>query len=384
MKIKTLGLISLLTVSFQINAEEAPSFIETWYAEEFNVSIETASDQIKLGNKAREIANILELESGKFGGMIIENTPKFRITFNVKRPQNCKQSSPCNNDFEAGMRKTIKQNKWQSFAKINHTNYSLDDLRESQNEILSIVEQYATDGFEIDASQKDGSITLKVINVTEFEEALRADEVTLPNNVETAELEEVMALSAFGGGINGLCTFGFVVKDSKGVKGLSTAEHCGATANWSGQALTHRGSITSRDTQWFELPEDQQSITKNLAVSHTYQGNVSFTPIKGTTVLGVGNAVCKFGAETDRTCGVVTAVNRLGSGTNPITGQTKTYGNLTVVSSNGKAIAAGGDSGGPFYSGNNAVGQVVGSSSTATYYTPVANITAMGISILTQ
>lgn len=376
-------------------ANEEYTYMEEWYGEKFNVSPKKAKERISIANEAREISNTLDIEDTKSGGMYIENSPKFRIVFNVKKNKHCKYKSnkhcnKTNKEFRKRIKKIIKNKNWNSFARIKYVKYSLADLKTVQDELQEIIEEYATEGAKISTPSQGNSIILKVINLAEFENKLLADNVSLPEGVKLEELYELPNLSViFGGGdATGVCSFGFVVQDSRGVKGLSTAEHCGENTTWAGIALTFRNRILSRDTQWLELPGNLQAEAKNLIVSHIYNGAPSFRPITGTYVLGVGASVCMFGAESGRKCGIISAVNQVEALRHPITNVVNYYGNLTHVTvdgkANGGAVSTGGDSGGPYYAYNNAIGQVVGGDTLVSFYTPIANVTAMGVSVLTQ
>jgi len=363
------------------------SYIEAWYAEKFKVSSNLAKTRISIGVDAMRLAKQFENDTAVFAGSYIENSPKFKLVFNIKSDKSNPKSS---DEIESRIQKIIKKNGWYLFASINKVSYSLDDLRKLQNTLKEIIKKYAVDGAKVLTLIQDGSVTLQVPKLERFKRKLQQYKVMLPTRVRLEELKSDVKLSSVFGGAdaNGDCTFGFVVKDAKGVKGITTAEHCGEKLSWAGIPLTHRGRILNKDTQWFELPASLQSKAKNHIVSHFYQKSPSFTSLKGTATLGIGNPVCMFGASGRRKCGIVFAVNQILAEHNPSRGVVHNYENLTIVTSNGKrdggGLSIGGDSGGPYYIYDKAVGQVVAGDVLSSYYTPIENITALGVNILVK
>lgn len=391
--IKIFLILSCFCVS-AVFANDDASHIENWYAKQFNISPNKAKTRITIGLDAREFANALDLQDKVSGGMYIQNSPNFKVIFNVKRASGCKGEYDHNaklcSDFERGIRNKIHKEGWQYFATINRVDNSLLDLNKVQIKVQEILKKFVTEEAKLITRIEDGSMTLKIVNSAKFIQKLLSNKVNLPMQIKVEELRLPPKLSAIFGGadVNGFCTFGFIVKDSKGVKGVSTAEHCGENASWAGTKLKHRGRLMSRDTQWFEFPHDLQAEAKSNIVSHISNGQLSIKSLAGTTVLGAGNPVCMFGAEGGRKCGIVFAVNQILAEKNLARRNISHFDNLTIVTTNGKedggGLSVAGDSGGPYYLFDKAVGQVVAGDETSSYYTPISNVTALGVSILTR
>jgi hypothetical protein len=153
------------------------------------------------------------------------------------------------------------------------------------------------------------------------------------------------------------CTSGFVAKSTPSdAVGVLTASHCP-------KVMEH----ASGDPFWFSSASEREHFGAH--------GDVQFhrSPLmmdawfhwshgRGRPVLDVRNArqnegVCKYGVITNHTCGNV-ANERYGlSAISPLTGRVTYLGGLTRVTA---LVSSGGDSGGPLYGGNTAMGTLVG------------------------
>ena len=166
------------------------------------------------------------------------------------------------------------------------------------------------------------------------------------------------------------CTTGFTVRNSAGARGVSTAGHCGNSQSLSGYALTFRGEAYSGsyDVQWHN------------ASGHTYPNTIkvststrSITATRSRGSQTVGSQVCKQGKTTGYTCGTISTTSYCASGACT----------WVRVAGNGTNLSEGGDSGGPWFSGNTAYGSHTYGIGDDSAYMPVDYFSGISMSIAT-
>lgn len=191
------------------------------------------------------------------------------------------------------------------------------------------------------------------------------------------------------------CTAGFPAVGKNGAKYLLTAGHCvedypGAPQNlsWSSKDNTLQSHAIGAIEQWEHTNlADWAKInasgswwdTGSWPTKVAYWGTNNEYPITGEAASLVGTYACHSGAVSGTTCGSVTALN-----------VTHDFGlgarqGLTELSG---ACSSGGDSGGPYFSGNIAVGIHIGSADVSKtcgdplfYYDITKATAALGVSV---
>jgi hypothetical protein len=138
------------------------------------------------------------------------------------------------------------------------------------------------------------------------------------------------------------CTTGFSVAGPQGL-GTTTAAHCG---NDLGPSLPFiwEWNGWDRDLQWHTAPDQ---TVRSVAQDGGGQRNITGT--QSRDVQFIGEWVCKYGRSTGFGCGAIADKNRTGSGgyDSPTYIRVQNYGyNLSLE----------GDSGGPWYTDNIALG----------------------------
>jgi len=182
------------------------------------------------------------------------------------------------------------------------------------------------------------------------------------------------------------CTTGFSVRcDSDGVLGVLTAAHCGADGAAADDAWIEKvvapfqeGRQDGRwDVQWHTVPG--HNITNEIEyVTGGSTHREKITGVKELGDIGEGDEVCKSGIASSYTCGTVTD-NKVCPGY--VKSCERTF--ILVRGGSGGAMAKVGDSGGPVFSGNDAVGIVSGAGGSNLFYMPVDYISVFGLSVLT-
>lgn len=200
-----------------------------------------------------------------------------------------------------------------------------------------------------------------VLDRAQVEMALRAAKIQLPSNVEIIQVDKLAtpATDIYGGlGLafgNQACTSGFgVVQDGTGTRGIATAGHCGeynnnvATYNGVNLPFVKQANGLQYDVQWHTAP--------GLTVRNLIFDGVSQRPItatKGRDQQAIGDFVCKYGINTRYTCGYIN--DKYAS-----TGSAYSNTFIRFHSNTNAQEVGGGDSGGPVFNGNTALGIVHG------------------------
>lgn len=188
--------------------------------------------------------------------------------------------------------------------------------------------------------------------------------------VEVAHLprEEI---NMYGGlNVSG-CTSGFTVRNSAGTRGITTAGHCGNSQSLGGYALTLRGEAYSGsyDIQWHNA--SGHTYPNTIKVS---SGTRSITATRSRTSQTVGSQVCKQGMTTGYTCGTISTISYCASGACT----------WVRVAGNGTNLSEGGDSGGPWFSGNTAYGSHTYGMGNDSAYMPINYVSGISVTVATS
>lgn len=178
-------------------------------------------------------------------------------------------------------------------------------------------------------------------------------------------------ITMYGGLPISTCTTGFTVRNSAGTRGVSTSGHCGNSQSYSGYALTFMGEAYSGsyDIQWHRRSGD--TYTNTIKVG---SGTRSITGTRTRTNQAVGASVCKQGKTTGYTCGTISTISYCASGA-------CTWVRVAGGSVN---LSEGGDSGGPWFSGNTAYGSHTYGIGNDSAYMPVDYFSGISVTIVTS
>jgi hypothetical protein len=169
-----------------------------------------------------------------------------------------------------------------------------------------------------------------------------------------------------GGMGMGLCTSGFTVFQGN-TRGVLTAGHCDNTSTYVAGSSTatrivkeHRGMYG--DFQWHSTPDTTSNYIR-INRSGTTRA------ILGQRIAAVGTSVCNYGKmRTSSSCTTVSS--------QAVCGTDGPFRLCRMVRTNG-AFTQGGDSGGPWYSGNTAYGIHYGKVSGKSTYSRIGNAEAI-------
>lgn len=202
------------------------------------------------------------------------------------------------------------------------------------------------DGY-IEFTHPDADFAKKVADVVSESASSRG----LKDRIVTLEGDPTVLLTAVSGGETwaGTCSSAFTVIGLGGTAtGVSTAGHC---ANTTSGYTAPGGGVTGNttaynynangDTMWFRL--FWMGETPSITNKFKYTSSGAQRQVLGTANPVVGQSICRYGMSTGNHCTTIAAINECRSGV------------CLLFRANGNTLA-GGDSGGPWYSGNNAQG----------------------------
>ncbi|XBH23016.1 S1 family peptidase [Jonesiaceae bacterium BS-20] len=130
----------------------------------------------------------------------------------------------------------------------------------------------------------------------------------------------------------GLCTSGFSVKTASYAHGMMTADHCPNSLSMGSYALSYRGGSSTRDVQWHSTTAT--TTVNKLSTTHNITATANPT---------VGQLLCRYGVTSGLKCDYTYKANQCRN----------TYCGMMTME---KRLAAGGDSGGPWFSSTTAYG----------------------------
>jgi hypothetical protein len=277
---------------------------------------------------------------------------------------------------EAGAHPTVQPN---SLSKLEKALEALNKIEQQPRTLDDSHSGVASWYIDVVANK----IVLEALATSTTKAAEMANEAGLSESeFEVREVEELPTTFAtiVGGDayyINGntRCSIGFSVNN-----GFVTAGHCGGsgarTTTGSGEHLGNVGGSIFPGRDMAHVP-----TVGGTVLSPYIQGYGSWTPgVRGSNVAPIGASICRSGSTTGLRCGTVTQY-----GVTVSYPQGLTYG-LTGTN----ACAEGGDSGGSFFSGDQAQGVTSGGSGNCqtggtTYFQPINDILSQyGVGLITE
>jgi hypothetical protein len=326
------------------------------YASQFGVSPQEGARRLQLQDAVAALnARLTEEQAGTFAGLSIEHTPEFRVVARFTRK---------------GV-ETLQPYLSPALAQVVQVEPARFTLQQLEHRLQVSYDRVRKAGIPA-AGGVDVRANRAEVHVQRGRSA--AARGLLPEgDASVVEVDHLPQeeISMYGGlSISG-CTSGFTVRNSAGTRGVSTAGHCGNSQTLSGVALTFRGEAYSGsyDVQWHN------------ASGHTYPNTIkvststrSITGTRARTSQAVGSQVCKQGRTTGYTCGTINTISYCASGACT----------WVRVAGNGTNLSEGGDSGGPWFSGNTAYGSHTYGIGNDSAYMPIDYFSGISMSIATS
>ena len=353
--------VSSISVGAEGNTDSSTDQVEK-YAKDLNVSLDEAADRLNLQSTVGELNEKLqENETETFAGMWIEHTPEYRIVVQFTERG------------EETLSPYMEGSPIAPFIEVQHTDMSYAELVEMQLDVIEMFDsQHLT--FDADISIEDNQIQMYVTQQTTdkaetliaesaAQMAAETDSVAHQNEADLLDTVDIITVDrlsqstappanfAFGGGSVTDCTTGFLVQNSNGTFGLTTAGHCQDNQAFYGTNLPFvSGSDSgSLDVQWHTIGSLTPTSQINTSPNYNRWRQISGTVRRAQQVNGT--FVCKYGKTTQATCGTVNSNNVR---PNYIKNANPTF--MRVKTTDGSRMTQGGDSGGPYYFDNLAYG----------------------------
>jgi hypothetical protein len=326
------------------------------YSETFRVSLQEAGRQLQLQEAIDALnARLTEEQAATFAGLSIEHTPEFHVVARFTR----KGEETIRPYLSPALAAVVR------VEPARFTLYQLERRLEASYHRVRAAGIPSAGGVDVRANRAE-------VHVLRGNSA-SARAVLGEGDASVVEVDDLPKeeIAMYGGLPISTCTTGFTVRNSAGTRGVSTAGHCGNSQTLSGYALTFRGEAYSGsyDVQWHN------------ASGHTYpntikvgSGTRSITGTRSRTSQTVGSQVCKQGKTTGYTCGTISTISYCASGACT----------WVRVAGNGVNLSEGGDSGGPWFSGNTAYGSHTYGIGNDSAYMPVNYFSGISVTIATS
>lgn len=299
-----------------------------FYADKFGVSLHEAGRQLQL-QEAIDALNgrLTEEQAATFAGLSIEHSPEFHV---VAR-------------FTRNGEETIQPYLSPALAQVVRVAPARFTLQQLDRRLEASYRRVHGAGIP-SAGQVDVRANRAEVHVLRGR-AAAARAVLGDGDASVVEVDHLPQeeIAMYGGLALSTCTSGFTVRNSSGVRGVSTAGHCGNTQSLAGYSLTFRAErySGSYDIQWHNA--SGHTWPNTIKVGSTTR---SITGTRSRAYQTVGSTVCKQGKTTGYTCGTISTTSYCASG----------VCTWVRVAGNGTNLSEGGDSGGPWFSGNTAYG----------------------------
>jgi hypothetical protein len=336
------------------------------YAAQFGVSVQEGVRRLYLQDAANALnARLTEEQAATFAGLSIEHTPEFRVTAR----------------FTRGGEATIRPYLSTALRQVVRVEGAQFTLRELESSLEAGYERVRGAGIEaaggVDVRANRAQVHVLRGRAAAARATLAAARTSLSGTgAADAAVVEVDALpreeiTMYGGLSISTCTTGFTVRNSAGTRGVSTAGHCGNSQTLSGYALTYLGESYSGsyDVQWHN--GSGHTFTNTIKVSSSTR---AITGTRSRSSQTVGSQVCKQGKTTGYTCGTIVTTSYCASGACT----------WVHVGGNGTNLSEGGDSGGPWFSGNTAYGSHTYGMGNDSAYMPVDYFSGISVTIATS
>lgn len=329
------------------------------YASTFGVSLQEGGRRLQLQEAVDALnARLTEEQAGTFAGLSIEHTPEFHVIARFTRKGE----------------ETIRPYLTPALAEVVRVEPARFTLRQLERRLEASYRRVRASGIPaaggVDVRANRAEVHVQRGRGVSAQAFVAGEEDLAVVEVDHLPQEEI---TMYGGlSITG-CTSGFTVRNSAGTRGVSTSGHCGNSQTLSGVALTLRGEAYSGsyDIQWHNASSGSHTYTNTIKVGSATR---AITGTRARTSQTVGSQVCKQGRTTGYTCGTISTISYCASGACT----------WVRVAGNGTNLSEGGDSGGPWFSGNTAYGSHTYGIGNDSAYMPVDYFSGISVTIATS
>lgn len=346
------------------------------YAKTYRVSTDEALRRLQLQEVAGTMnARLTEEASDTFAGLYMEHKRRFRVVARFTRA------------VEQTLARYVRDTGLAGVAEARAAEVSLAALTDQQEAAYRAVRASGTPSSgSINLRENRVEIYVKAADRRRATDRVRRAEVSTPDlgevtvistaNLPDDEVDVYGGLEITGGGA--LSTTGFTVRRSDGKTGVTAAGHApntGTVRTPTGPVATtfeaERAPSGPYDIQWHSVAGNTFTNVVRDSTSGTTR---PITGVRLRASQAVGSSVCKYGRTTGYTCGTIASTTLCNNGS-------CTYVRVAGGSVN---LSEGGDSGGPWFSGNTAYGTHCVGIGNDSGYMPVDYIEqGLGVSVVT-
>lgn len=320
------------------------------YAGMHNVGEQEALRRLRIEEKMGDtVARLREQHRERFAGIYLQHEPQFRLVVRLTadRPVKPEVAQLAGSElpiaFEHGASATQEQ-----------------VLQSIQSNLPAFKAAFpGLQGTEVDDATGEIVLTVHASGAAREQARAQVPEVaaTAGQPVRVRFVDQPVELQQIrGGGNTSTCTTGFVVKNSAGTTGVTTAAHCNNSQSYTtfggtSYTMTYQSEINDadQDVQWHttaqtEHPEFYADLTTTARI-------LTGRRLRSSTA--AGNTTCHRGRTSAYSCGSVASTTYQPTS---YTCGTQTCA-ATWISVTGSSLAcAPGDSGGPWFNGQTAFG----------------------------
>ena len=360
--------------------EDGATYDSRVYAAQYGVSVKEAKHRFALQDAAGVLnAQLIAKESTTFAGLWLEHKPQFKIVV----------------QFTGAAKPNIAaytQNKdLVSLVEMRTANLSLVDIEKAQMKAYSA---FANSGMRVEAGLNVQKNHVEIYTLAQDRPTIAAKMIAaqMPAYIDLVTVPALSEPKAeWYGGLdvrdvsNHICTTGFAVQGSGGVKGVITAGHCQNQLYdvfaHTGLPLTFKGESYGGpyEVQWhtFAGYTPVNKIRWNLNGATRYINSV-----KARVNQVVGGYVCKYGKVGGYGCGTIADKNYLLSYGDPWKPKIPFTATFIRVTGSYSPFIPGGDSGGPWFNGYTAYGITSSGFNVNGVYMAINYISALGVSVM--
>ncbi len=314
------------------------------YSRHYGVTVEEALRRLEIQDSFPELQPALEQnEIDTFGGLWIQHEPEYKIVVAFTQ-----DGTKTISEYSDYISETVAP-----YVEVRTVDKSLAELLQEQAGMRESLNEHAISSeSRVDVRNNVVDIDIPQNDKTAFYVEEQAGSLTMPENVKINFVERLSVLTTdlYGGlsldyyGGSPCATSGFAVhKSSTGEDGVITVAHAYDYLYYNGTSLDFKGGVSggSYDVQW----HSKSSLSFPNRIQWWSDGSTfNITSTKTRSQLSVGAVVSKYGITTQYTAGEITSTTFDGTWIEV----DNVYGYYH--------LAEEGDSGGPWFNGNIALG----------------------------